>query len=341
MALDVDPRKAVLGFSGAALVLTALVYFVGVDSVLAAMADLDTTYVVAIAAVALTWLSCWGMSLRTVLRALDVKAGVGESVLLYASATFANNVTPFGQAGGEPVSALLISRATDTEYERGLAAIASVDALNFIPSIVLALLGLTYYVARVAVGRKVLYILGAVLVLALLVPLTGYLGWTNRERVQGVAVRLLSPLLNFVGEHVPRVTVPSRTAIRKRVASFFGSVERVAGSRRDLAVAVGFSLAGWLLMCVSLWLSLAALGHAVPWAAVFVAVPVATIASITPLPGGLGGVEATLVLVVVPITSVSAPVAASAALVYRGSTYWLPTILGGVAMAWLEAQTTR
>ena len=51
---------------------------------------------------------------------------------------------PFGQTGGDPVSAVLIDRVAETEYETGLAAIGSVNALNRIASIFLGLLAVSY-----------------------------------------------------------------------------------------------------------------------------------------------------------------------------------------------------
>jgi uncharacterized membrane protein YbhN (UPF0104 family) len=52
----------------------------------------------------------------------------------------------------------------------------------------------------------------------------------------------------------------------------------------------------------------------------------------------LGGVEFALVLLLVPITGVPAAAATTAALVYRGATYWLPTAVGGLSTAWLQGR---
>ncbi len=336
--MDLDLRGVVVGFVGAAVVLAALLWFVGVDEIAAAFALLDLRFLAVIAGVGLVWLSAWAMALRTVLDALGVQVGVREAVLLYASSAFANNVTPFGQAGGEPFSALLVARATDAEYERALAAVASVDSLNFVPSIVLALGGLIYYLTAFAASDDLLGVLALVVALAVAVPVALVLAWSNRDRVQDGIVRAVAPITRLVGRVLPRVSPPSEDEVRHRVASFFAALERVGESPRQLAIAATFSTLGWLLMCTALWLSLFALGHAVPFAAVFVAVPVGTIAGIAPLPGGLGGVEFAIVLVVVPATGVSAATAASAALIYRGATYWLPTLLGGASVAWFEGR---
>ena len=335
-----DLRAAGLGFLGAAVVLALLVWVVGPSEVFAALGELTAPYAVAIVAAAAGWLVSWALALRTVLHVLEVRVSAWRAILLYLSAAFANNVTPFGQAGGEPFSALLISRATSSEYERALAAVASVDTINFFPSIALAFLGLGYYGAVLAVGDRVLLVFGIVTTLAVGVPTAGFLVWRNRDRVEAAVVRLVAPVARVAGRWLPRVSPPSASTIRERVAAFFHSLETVAGSRRDLAIALSFSLLGWLSMAATLWLSLAAVGPQVPVAAVMVVVPVGAVASVTPLPGGAGGVEFAIVLLLVPIAGVTAEAATAAALISRAATFWLSTFLGGAAAGWLQGHPT-
>jgi uncharacterized protein (TIRG00374 family) len=335
-----EVRATVAGFVAALVVLVALFWLVGIEEMLAALVLADRAALVAVVGVALAWLAAWGMALRTVLGVLDVPSTPGRAFLVYASATFANNVTPFGQAGGEPFSALLISRATDCEYETGLAAIASVDALNFVPSIGFALAGMAYYATVFTVGRRVEVAATTVVGLAVVVPLVAYLAWQSRDRLEAVAVRGFTPLGRRIGRFLPRIRPPDPEAVRGRIEGFFRAIERVAASRRGLATALTFSALGWLLLSLSLWTALYALGAAVPFAILLFVVPASSVAGATPLPGGLGGVETALVLLLVPTTGVSAATASAAVLIHRGATYWLPVLVGGSAAATLEAVET-
>ena len=337
--MDVDETKVAVGFVGALLVLALLVFLVGFDDVTNALALLDATTAAALAALGIAWLVAWGLSLRAVLAALEIDVTPTTAVLLYASAAFANNITPFGQAGGEPFSGYIISRATNAEYENGLAAIASVDSINFVPSLAFALLGLAYYALQYTVLDRVRYVAGVVLALTIALPVVVYLGWRFRERVRSALVAVLAPVFSVIGRITPRFSVPSRDQIRTHVDGFFRAIGRVASDRRRILVAAVFSAIGWFAMCVALWLSIRGLGHTVPFAIAFVVVPVATIASITPLPGGTGGVEAAIILLLVPTTGVSAGTAGAAAIVFRAATYWLPTALGGLSAVVLESRT--
>ncbi len=338
--MDDDVLQILLGFLGTAVVLGALVFVVGVSDLLAAFGLLDPSALGLIVVTGLAWLGAWSLGLRRVLLALDIRVSAHEAGLLYASAVFANNITPFGQAGGEPFSALLISRATDSEYEQGLAAIASVDTLNFVPSISLALLGLAYYVARFTVGNRIRFIIAVVVGLAVGVPLLGYMLWTARDRLRPVVVTGLNAVFEVAARVIPRLEPPDPASIGGRIMNFYSAIGRVATGRGNILAVVGYSTLGWLMLCLTLWLSLSAIGSPVPAMIVIVVVPVGTIAGIAPLPGGAGGVEAATVLLLVPTTGISAATAGAAAILYRGATYWLPTVLGGIATAWLQGRTS-
>lgn len=337
--MDDDILHILLGFLGTAAILGILVVLVGVGEVAAAFGLLEPGAVGLILAAGLAWLGAWSLALGRVLRTLRIPVSTRGAVLLYASAAFANNVTPFGQAGGEPFSALLISRATDTEYERGLAAIASVDSLNFVPSIALALVGLAYYVARFTVGDRILVVIAVVVGLAVAIPLAGYGLWIGRARVRSVVAHTLTPLVGAIAGVIPRLEAPEPATIRHRIDNFYGAIGRVATGGGNLALAMAYSTVGWLMLATTLWLSLWAIGHPVPATIVIIVVPVGTIASVAPLPGGAGGVEAATVLLLVPTTGVSAATAGAAAIIFRGATYWVPTVLGGLAAAWLQGRT--
>ncbi|MFC7082272.1 lysylphosphatidylglycerol synthase transmembrane domain-containing protein [Halorussus caseinilyticus] len=336
-----DARSILVGFGAGGVVLLALYSIVGLEDVLSALSQADPLLFAAVCVAAICWLFAWGLALRTVLSVIAVDVSMWQSFLLLAGATFANNVTPFGQAGGEPFSALLVSRTTGTEYENGLAAVASVDTLNFVPSISFALVGVGYYATRFTVGNRVELAAVALVALALAVPVAAYLGWRSRHHLSDLVVRAAVPVGRTLGRALPKLEPPEEPQVRDRIEGFFGALERVGGDHHQLALAVSFSALGWFLLSVSLWLSLGALGHWVPFAAALFIVPLGSVAGVTPLPGGLGGVEAALVLLIVPITGVDAQTAAAAAVLHRGATYLLPVLLGGSATAMLEADNAH
>ncbi|MGQ4554337.1 flippase-like domain-containing protein [Halobellus sp. GM3] len=332
-------RATVLGFGAAVGVFALLFSFAGFDELLRTLGRADPRYVGLVILATLAWLALWSVSLNTVLGILGVELSYTTSFLVFAGATFSNNVTPFGQAGGEPVTAYLISRVADAEYERSLAAIASVDTLNFVPSITLALVGAGYFASELALGanENLLVAVAAVVALAVLVPALVFVGWRRRYRLEARIVEALTPVIRAVADRLPRIPVPSPEGIERRIRGFFRAIERVASNPRELAIALGASATGWLCQMLALWLAFGALGVDVRLSIALIVVPIAAIAGVTPLPGGAGGIETVLVLLLLaaPLPQVTEPIAVAAVVIFRGAVYWIPTVIGGVVAAWI------
>lgn len=322
-------RTILAGFVGSILVLGGIYWVIGVDATASALSAADAEILVLVGVGAVCWIVSWGLALRTVLGVLGSSISPVKATAIFSGVLFANNVTPFGQAGGEPISGLLISRATDRRYETGLAAIASVDALNFIPSILLGLCGVGYLFVTATFVGELRYAVVGVLALALVVPAGGYLGWQHRYRLQRVSVSVVTPVVGVVWRTLLRRKPLGTEAIEQRIEGFFTAIERVGNTPRKLVLALGFSSLGWLAQAACLWLSLLAIGYSVSPVVVLIAIPLGAIAGVTPLPGGLGGVGLVLITIVGGLVTIGQPTIGAAVLIHRAAIYLFPTIVGG------------
>jgi len=325
-----DRRATIIGFAGALLVLAGLIWFIGPQDILDGLSAADPAMVALVLLAAAGWVSAWGMSLWTVLRALGAPIPAWKAIAVFTSAMFANNVTPFGQAGGEPVSALLISRAADSDYEDGLAAIASVDTMHFAPSIGLTLVGITFVLLQgVTPGRNILFATGILAVLTVGFVIAALVGWRYRYRVESLIVAGMTPIVSAVRRILPGHSELSSNAIERRIENFFHSIERVATDRKTIAMAIGFSALGWFSLSLALWFAVTAVGADVPLGPVLLVAPLGSIAGFTPLPGGSGAIEGAFAGLLVAATGISAGLAFSGVMVHRAATYWLLTLIGG------------
>ena len=326
-------RATVVGFALTLAVFAVLLYTAGVDDLVSQLTTADPRLTGVVLLATLGWLAAWGGALRTVLGVLGVELSRVRSFLVFCGAMFSNNITPFGQAGGEPVTALLINRSTDAEYETGLAAIASVDTLNFVPSITIALIGAGYYATEVTLGRRVEVAIGAVGVLAVAVPTLVYVGWTRRYDLERRVVDALVPVIRAVARVVPRVSVPTADGLEQRITGFFRGIERVAANPRGLAIALGLSALGWGFQMVALWVAFSAIGEPIAFSIALFVVPIGAIAGVTPLPGGAGGIEWTLaILIAAASPTVGFKIATAGVILFRGFIYWTPVVLGGTVL---------
>lgn len=321
-------RAFLIGIFGAVGVFAVLFFLVGGRSILESLSGADPTLVAATFAFGLCWLLAWSLMLRTVLVTLGVDVSLAKSFLIYAGAVFANNVTPFGQAGGEPVAALLISKVSSARYETGFAGIASVDVLNVVPSLSLVLVSVGYYATNFAVGDRLGTAVGSALASVFGIAVLLLLAWRYRralvEWTAGAATAVVDRFGTDRGD-----SADLEGEVRERASRFFDHVERVATSRERLATVLGLSLLGWLFQGAALVAAFAAVGHDVPVYVVLFAIPLGNLAGVAPLPGGLGGIEAAFVALLVPTTGVAAPVVTAAVLIYRGAIYWMPLLIGG------------
>ncbi len=322
-------RALLLGAAGAAAVFGVLFALVGGGKLLDALAAADPRYVLATLVLGVCWLALWSLMFRAVLSTLGVSLPVWRAFLVYSGAVFANNVTPFGQAGGEPVAALLVSKVTDERYETGLAGIATVDVLNVVPSVSLLLVGVGAYATTTTVGQRLWTAVATGLGIVVGVGAIIGVAWYRR---QSILDRVTAPVARLVGRVTGGRVDDLEANLRERAGNFFEHVERVGTSRRRLAVVLGLSLSGWLVQVVALYVAFLAVGYAVSIPVLLFAIPLGNIAGSAPLPGGLGGIEATFVAVLVPATGITAPVVTAAVLVFRGVIYWLPVVVGGTTV---------
>jgi len=336
-----DRWTMVLGFGVALIVLAILVWLAGADETIGQLRRADLALVAAATGLSTLWLVGWGMSLHTVLRAMDAPISIPQAVLVFTAAMFSNNVTPFGQAGGEPVSAYLIAEAADSDYETGLAAIASVDTLHFVPSIALALTGLSVLLLRaVALGRHLYFALASIATLVTAFVVTAVLGYRYRHEIEGAIARGLAPVLRGLFRLVPWKDPPSTEDIAAGVSGFFTAIDRIAADRRAIVLASSYSALGWTSLSAALWVSVYAVGAEVPFALALFVVPIGSIAGVTPLPGGAGAIESAFVGMLL-IGGIPRSAAVAAVFIHRIASYWLPTFVGGGVAAVLGARRGR
>lgn len=319
-----------VGFVAAGVILVVLLWLVDIGQVSAALLNATPGFLVLLFGFAILWLAAWAGTLRTVLGAMDIDIPRRTAFSVYTAAVFANNVTPFGQAGGEPITALLVSKVSGQRYETGLVSIASVDVLNAVSSFAVVFLGIGLYASRSTVESNVYAAVLSIVVLVVGIIAAFTLGWRYHEEL---IERLAGPMAAFldrlrVGPFSTMEPVTEAT-VTDRMERFLGNVETIGEDRRALLTAVSFSTLGWLLQTAALVMAFSALGTTVPVAVAMFVIPLANLAGMAPLPGGLGGIEAAFVALLVPTTGAEAAVATAAVLLFRVGIYWLPVVIGG------------
>lgn len=335
-------HRRTVGWTVAALVaLWLYLRAVGIDAVATVLVGVDAAGAAVLVGLGWVPILLWGLSLHLVLRRLDVTTTLPESVGLFAAAGFLNNVTPFGQVGGDPVSGALVARVENVAFERGFAAVVSVGAANAVAVVGLGTVGGGVLLGRAALDSTLTVAVGSGLAVATAVGAVAVGAWRRRERIAVRVGSVLEPPLCRIGRAVPGIDPPDRGEVVGRGRGFVAALERVGDSRRRLVAVLVLGVAGHVAVAATLWASLSVLDAAVSPARVLVVVPVARLAGASPTPGGTASAEALLTGLLVAVGGVAAPVAAAAALVYRAAAFWIPTLGGGIVTVVLLAMDAR
>ncbi|WP_121820960.1 lysylphosphatidylglycerol synthase transmembrane domain-containing protein [Halostella salina] len=323
--------KIAVGFAVAVVLVYLLAVAVGWERTLAQLRGAELRWIAAGCLSTLFCLAAWGKAWQIVLREGGIDVPYRKLVVTYFAATFANYVTPLGQAGGEPFIAYVLSKDTDANYEQSLASVVTADLLNLLPFFNFAAVGLGYLLLGSQLTATAADLAVGLAALAVGIPALVVTGWQYRQRVEALVLRLVDPLSRLTD----RISVEG---VRARIDRFYESVGRITSSPRALLTATGFAYVGWVFFALPLYFSGLALDLPVPLLLVFFVVPASTLAGMVPTPGGLAAVEGALVGLVVALTALSAADGLAIATVYRIASYWFALAVGGVAALWVLAR---
>jgi uncharacterized protein (TIRG00374 family) len=273
-------------------------------------------------------LAAWAKGWGTILGTLNVDVPYHQLVVTYFAAMFANYLTPFGRAGGGPFAAYVVSSNHDATFEDGLASIASTNVLTAVPYFAFSMIGVVALVIIRQLSNQARVFVGILAFFAVLIPLLAYYVISHENHVEDGMVRLLGPLSGYSS------TIDEET-IRDRVQEFYDHVDRITDDRSAMIHMITYSFVGWLFFLLPLFIAALSLGVVIPVWLVFFIVPASTLATLLPTPGGLGGVEALMVTLLVSLMAMQPQTAAAVTLVYRLASYWFVIATGGVVAAYL------
>ena len=135
---------------------------------------------------------------------------------------------------------------------------------------------------------------------------------------------------------VPRLRKLAAEKVRPKVRDIWGNLKQVASSPRKLVLLVSGSFAQELLVAMALSVSLRAFGDHLRLPTLIVVITLAgIIGGISPSPGGMGVVEAGMILGLTA-AGVSEADATAAVFIQRLFTSYLPPIWGWVTLVWMR-----
>ncbi|WP_436929247.1 lysylphosphatidylglycerol synthase transmembrane domain-containing protein [Halosimplex halobium] len=323
--------KIVGGFVIAFVALGLIAYGIGIEKIQRELSRADPAWLAAGCLSTAVGLVAWAKAWQVVLRVVGYRVPFRKLVVTYYAATFANYVTPLGQAGGEPFIAYVLSRDTEASYEDSLASVVTADLLNLLPFFTFAAIGTVVLVVRTTLSDQIRGVAGILVVFAVGVPVAAVVGWRSRRRLGNLLLRAVAPVAR-------RTRFVSVEGLRERLRELNTAFERIAADRPALAHALVYSFVGWLFFALPLYAAVRALGESISIFLVFFIVPASTLAGLTPSPGGLAGVEAALAGLLGTLGGFSFATGLSIGIVYRLASYVFAVLAGGVAALYVVSR---
>lgn len=236
----------------------------------------------------LIYASVW----NRVLGVTGLKLNYFTTLRLVLANTFVNNITPFGNIGGEAVVTYLLSKITDKSYGESFTAVFTSSMINFSPLITFLIFGGLY------TGYYSVLFLPAIV-------FSSYIIFTR----------------NGVNFGTPRFMTEFKNDFLKSMSVLKDSEERLWPLFFFTHFAVVFDILSIVLIGMSLGLDFYSLS-------IFFVVPLSRVANYVPTPGGTGPYELALSGLLSFFFTVSFSQAVLVAVIYRFLTYYIGIIFG-------------
>ncbi len=268
-------------------------------------------------------------------RNLEISSGLYKSYKMFMGGHFMNSITPLGQLGGEPFMAYVVSKNTDSSYEKSLSAVVSSDIVIAIPVMTYTTAGVIYLLMFnnfSSFTQQVFYLmLTGLAVLGLLV----YLLWFDRNKLVGAIFGLFDVVQTKFG-----LSQDFFGSLRDRIRSIKSALDEVGRDPLHLAKVSIISHLYLVAQFFCLYFILKGLGVQPSILRIYFTVILAGLAIFSPTPGGSGTFEAAftgLLMFFYPEMALNTAVAA--AVLFRLTTYWPGIVIGYFCL--LKLRKTR
>lgn len=334
----ISKRKAIFGVLMWLLIFGGFVALTGINEFFSTLAQISPAEMTVILLPIVASVLLMGSTLYIITRDLDLEVPWVEAIFLNTSVSLAHNLTPFGQAGGAPVGAVVLADRSGKAYEKCLAAISVKDMISFVPTLVIFLVAGPYlmvYDESLPPRLRPMFGIFAVLVV---IAIAIVLGIRRYPAVMKRYLKRFATSVNRTVGRLPRVPSISTEEVEQRVDNFSTSIGEVATNRTTVLLASTMTTMAFVAQGTLLWLALGAVGIDIPIILAIFIVPVSLFASGLPLPGGSGGVEAIQIIIIGGLAAAATGPTTVAVVLSRGLVYWTPIVLGSISLVVFQVQ---
>lgn len=317
---------------GVATSIFAVLFWVAEPSkMLAAVKAAKLEYLALSVLAGFTIIIAWTLNWFNFFRVSGIKCSFSRTFQLFSAGQFLNSVTPLGQFGGQPFMAYLISKHSNTSYEKSLATVMSADVLAIIPLSTFVIAGYSYIALTGSASGQLTRMSAVASSLLIFGIVMSYLGWYRPGSLENALLKTAEAITGFIGRGSGFVE-----GLEKRLENVEETFRTVGNSPKAVIHSLVITHAAFLLKMVAFYGVMLSVGLQMNFFEIMLLIPLASVANFSPTPGGAGTFEAALAGLIMLFAPVELATALTAAVLYRLSTYWLGILVGYIAMSSLN-----
>jgi len=248
-----------------------------------------------------------------------------------------NNLTPSARGGGEPIRGYILSKYSNTSFEKSFATVIADRGLDTFPFVVLAIIAIVSAVLYLNLPPVVIYILIiAVIVLLVIFAVALYMSF-NLEFGKKVSLWIASIIKRFSRKESSKL---EENAL-KAVHGFQNSMRTMVKDRNVLMYGLPISFLIWILEILRVYIVFSAFGVDVSFIVIAEVFIISSLLGLIPLlPGGLGAVDGVMILLF-SAAGVPPSISAAATIVERLISFWMTSIIGIAALPYFGASVVE
>lgn len=232
--------------------------------------------------------------------------------------------------------AYLISKHSDTSYEKSLATVMSADVLAIIPLSTFVILGYSYITITGTISgelTKMSIIASSLLLFGIVMS---YLGWYRPGSLEKTLLKAVEAVTDFIGKGSGFVD-----ELEDRLENVEETFKTVGENPKAVIKSLAITHAAFLLKMTAFYGVMLSVGLEMNAFQIMLLIPLASVANFSPTPGGAGTFEAAMAGLIILFVNVNFATALTAAILYRVSTYWVNIAVGYVTMSSLNYDVTN
>lgn len=326
-----ERKQNLLWFGVATLIFVILLWMADLNLFIEKIQQAKIPYLVLALLAGLGVLLSWTANWYNFFKLSDIKSSFRRTFQLMSAGQFLNAVTPLGQFGGQPFMAYLISKHSDTSYEKSLATVMSADLLAIIPLSTFVLSGYIYTVFSGSGGSQIAGMTAVTASLLIFGIVMGYLGWYRPGTLENIVLTVFEKITGFIGRGSHLVD-----ELESRLENVEETFETVGKNPNTILKALAITHTAFLFKMGAFYAVITSLGLSINPFYVMLIIPIASTANFSPTPGGAGTFEAVMAKLSMIFMGISFETALAVGILHRFATYWLNIGVGYIAMTTLN-----